>query len=149
MCSPQIHRSRHTLLLRRRPLNDRLTSLRFAFVEPSTFIMTRVEPRTRIGLNGISPYIQFSVLCHFPCNDTWNSILYKFHESRQPLPSTPFHCKGEKKRRKYIDVEFRSLRKGSEDDQRGCFFLELPVTIIKVNIHSFARERNSFASTRT
>lgn len=110
MCSPQIHRSRHTLLLRRRPLNDRLTSIRFAFVEPSAcsllLWLARVEPRTRIGLNGIllsNLWILSSLLLSAGIR-----LLRINLANRSSLPFLLFFTtKGEEGRKRILDLEFR------------------------------------------
>lgn len=110
MCSPQIHRSRHTLLLRRRPLNDRLTSIRFAFVEPSAcsllLWLARVEPRTRIGLNGIllsNLWILSSLLFSAGIR-----LLRINLANRSSLPFLLFFTtKGEEGRKRILDLEFR------------------------------------------
>lgn len=110
MCSPQIHRSRHTLLLRRRPLNDRLTSIRFAFVEPSAcsllLWLARVEPRTRIGLNGIllsNLWILSSLLFSVGIR-----LLRINLANRSSLPFLLFFTtKGEEGRKRILDLEFR------------------------------------------
>lgn len=110
MCSPQIHRSRHTLLLRRRPLNDRLTSIRFAFVEPSAcsllLWLARVEPRTRIGLNGIL-LSNLWILSSLPFSAGIRLLRINL-ANRSSLPFLLFFTtKGEEGRKRILDLEFR------------------------------------------
>lgn len=153
MCSPQIHRSRHTLLLRRRPLNDRLTSIRFAFVEPSAcsllLWLARVEPRTRIGLNGIL-LSNLWILSSLLFSAGIRLLRINLANRSSFLFPTLFHCKGRRRKKAYLRLRvsiWKSLssREGSEK-WNSCE----PITIIKVNIHSFARSgTNSFALTRT
>lgn len=110
MCSPQIHRSRHTLLLRRRPLNDRLTSIRFAFVEPSAcsllLWLARVEPRTRIGLNGIL-LSNLWILSSLPFSAGIRLLRINLANRSSLLFLLFFTTKGEEGRKRILDLEFR------------------------------------------
>lgn len=167
MCSPQIHRSRHTLLLRRRPLNDRLTSIRFAFVETSAcsllLRLARVVPRTRIGLNGILLYRRpisiLSSLLFFAYGILSRYINFM---NRSNAFLCIFFIKGEEERN-CIDVEFRFgnlhlLAQGGEWVERmfelewRCFLSRaslLQLSRLIFTVRPIRANRNSFALTRT